>query len=226
MPGNDSGSSPSRLPTSGGLPLGFVALAALVYALSPAGSSRQTAGSEAPKPAETPSLRKGPLKPLYEFLDVEKGVVRHVPDGAAAGHPTKSSSSLPPCPTPSTRTALRPILRSGGGCHPARSAEHRPHAGSLLDALEKREPQSRWDLSPSPSDTPEALVSVTARSKPGDSHRKNPGTLLFRSPDPGKLFVVFLVGEVPTWGVQREALDGRSERDRGERAGGENPTPV
>ena len=203
MPGNDSGSSPSRLPTSGGLPLGFVALAALVYALSPAGSSRQTAGSEAPKPAETPSLSKGPLKPLYEFLDVEKGVGDTSGRcGGGAPYEVKFVIATVPDPidshlAPSFDRAVDAIQRG------------LQSTGLTLDRYSmpwKREPQSRWDLSPSPSDTPEALVSVTARSKPGDSHRKNPGTLLFRSPDPGKLFVVFLVGEVPTWGVQREAL--------------------
>jgi hypothetical protein len=202
MPGNDSGSSPSRLPTSGGLPLGFVALAALVYALSPGGSGRQTAG-ETTKPAETPSLSKGPLKPLYEFLDVEKGV-GDTSGWCGGGAPYKVEFVIATVPDPVDSHLAPSFDRAVDAIQ--RGLQSTGHTLDRYWIPWRREPQSRWDLSPPPSGAPEALVSVTARSTPGDSHRKIPGTLLFRGPEPGKLFVVFLVGEVPTWGVQREAL--------------------
>lgn len=202
MPGENGGSAKPALPGVGraGMPLGIAVLAALLYSLSSGPGSRPAAGSgDKMSGSEAAEPSRDSLQPLYEFLDVQSGTGdkpgrcigfrQYSVEFVIATVPDPIDSHL----APSFDRAIDAIQRG------------LQSTGWMLDRFWipwKRESESRWQLT-----TEDSLPTVVAKSAPSDVHRKLPGTLLFRDPsDERRLFVVFLVGELPTRGVQRRAL--------------------
>jgi hypothetical protein len=199
MAGQDGGSSrPPLSAGKAGMPLGIAALAALLYSLSSGTAVRPgNAGEDKKETAEAASQSRSPLQPLYEFLDVQAGAGNKGPCGSLAQYRVDFIIATVPDPidshlSPSFDRAVDAIQRG------------LQSTGLTLDRFWmpwKREGEARWELSLSDS-----KPTVSAKVVPSNSHREVPGTLLFRDSAAQRLTVVFLVGEVPTWGVQRRAL--------------------
>ena len=83
------------------------------------------------------------------------------------------------------------------------------HDGYVLDRLNfpwRKDTETRWQVNANPRDS-ESFLTVSPKSAAGDLHRRRPGALLFRGTGrPEELVLVFLVGETPTSGIQREAM--------------------
>jgi hypothetical protein len=87
-------------------------------------------------------------------------------------------------------------------------------AGYVLDRLYlpwKKDAQTRWTVRLNPPESEDGWLTASPKSIPGDQHRHQPGVLLFRNVVAGtdgarRLLLVFLVGETPTSGLQRDAF--------------------
>ena len=70
----------------------------------------------------------------------------------------------------------------------------------------KKDTETRWNVNANPSDS-DSFLTVSPKSAAGNLHRRRPGSLLFRGRQkPEELLIVYLVGETPTSGIQREAM--------------------
>ena len=209
------------------LPIGLVAIAAVIYSLVPGGGG-------APETAVRPALPPAPVKesagaeaaaenealrPLCEYLDmvgqstpaapceVREGAERTCPPDDL--HPVRFLIAMVPDPIDShlAQSFDRAVDAIQNGMQ---------DSGFILDRFYlpwKREGEARWNISRLLPNAPEGFLSVNAKTTPSALHRSMPGTLLFRAtnrggPDVGEeLVVVFLIGETPTSGVQRVALN-------------------
>jgi len=201
--------TPSGRPSGGRgmMPIGLVALAAIVYSLAPGGgTSRRDAGGNAAQErrGESPPPEEDPLAPVYQFLDVRTGK-------PVSGSLTRESELIPQyrvqfviatLPDP-VDSHLAQLFDRGVGAIAGSLQE----GGFVLDRFSlpwKRDSSTRWDLNLPDRKESGKLVSLSPKSISSDLHRRMPGTILFRADD--ELVVVFLVGETPTSGIQREAL--------------------
>ena len=206
------------------LPIGLVAIAAVIYSLVPGGGApvptprtplMQAAGKESA--TAVAAAENELLRPLCEYLDM-------------VGARTPVAPCLPPSAieTACLEDDLHPVrfliatVPDPIDSHLAQSFDRAVDAiqngmqdsGYVLDRFYlpwKRDGEARWNISRQP-DAPEGFLSINAKTTPSDLHRSMPGTLLFRAtgrPDPNlgePLVAVFLIGETPTSGVQRVAL--------------------
>jgi hypothetical protein len=201
--------TPSGRPSGGRgmMPIGLVALAAIVYSLAPGGGmGRRDAGGSAAQERRGEALlpEEDPLTPVYQFLDVQRGkpgpgsLTRE--SGLIRRYRVQFLIATLPDPVDSHLAQLfdRGVSAIAGSVQ---------EAGFVLDRFSlpwKRDSSTRWDLNlPDRKDSGQ-LVSLFPKKTSSDLHRRVPGTILFRAED--QLVVVFLVGETPTSGIQREAL--------------------
>lgn len=215
-----NGDSGSR----GLLPIGLVAIAAVLYSLVPGGGAPvSTAPVALPQPApKEPTAavvaENEILRPLCEYLDM----VGENPPVAPCPPP---NSAEKPC-LPDDLHPVRFLITTVPDpidSHLAQSFDRAVDAiqkgmqdsGYILDRFYlpwRRDGEARWNISRLLPGAPDGFLSVNAKTIPPDLHRSMPGTLLFRAthrsgPGAGEeLVVVFLIGETPTSGVQRVAM--------------------
>ena len=209
----------------GFLPIGLVAIAAVIYSLVPGGGAPgptppaplvQAAGKEQ---ATAEAAENELLRPLCEYLDM-----------VGERTPLAPCSPLKEEEKPCLDDDLHPVrfliatVPDPIDSHLAQSFDRAvdtiqngmQDSGYILDRFSlpwKRDGQARWNISRLLPGAPEGFLSVNAKTMPSDLHRSMPGTLLFRATKRRdqsvgeELVVVFLIGETPTSGVQRVALN-------------------
>lgn len=219
----------------GVLPIGLVAFAAIVYSIMPGSAptpaTAKTAASIAAAASAVPepsSPDRDPLKPLQEFLNARTGEQQK--EKVFPGSPAPDTCGPLSYQIHFLVATVPDPLDSHLAQNFDRAVDAIQHSvqdnGYVLDRLFlpwKKDTETGWDIAvrgspkewlpakPPPSGKDVHLASAMTKSPAGDLHRKVPGMLLFResSPDsrePQKLLVVFLVGEIPTSGIQREAF--------------------
>jgi hypothetical protein len=200
------------------LPIGLVALAAVVYSILPGsgptpGTAKSPAVVSAAGSAAVPeeiSAEEDPLRLLEEFFDPRMG--KKEKRGAPKTAPTLPVMSynvrflVATVPDPLDSHLPQSFDRAVDSIQ--RSVQE---SGYLLDRWFfpwKKGIETRWHLSSSLEDSPNGGWTATSKPAPRDLHRRTPGVLLFRSgrSQESELLVVFLVGEIPTAGIQREAF--------------------
>jgi len=206
------------------LPVGLLAVAAVIYSLVPGGTAppgpvARTLPNQAPgkETSPPPTAETGPLKLLFDYLDMRSGGTAPIPRPKGEMkkdcpdedlHPVRFLIATVPDPIDSH---LAPSFDRAVDAIQTGLQEK----GYILDRFYlpwKRDAEARWNVLRLPPGAPEGLFTVNAKPMPSDTHRRVPGTLLFRESQPSRpgiaegLVVVFLVGETPTSGVQREAM--------------------
>ena len=209
-------SSNQQVRGPGLMPISLVAFAAIFYSLVPGGGTTRQATSETKAlehPGQSVSPDEDPLKPLYEFVDVEKqddrrgkailmGTARQ--PGVSTSYQVQFVIATVPDPVDSHLAQLfdRALDAIQRGME---------SAGYILDRFSlpwKRGTLMRWDASLPVLTDDGRVLSLTSKATSSDLHRRIPGMLLFRKPGSGQqqLVAVLLVGEMPTLGIQRAAF--------------------
>ncbi len=200
--------------------MGFAAFAAVLYSLIPGGGpATSTKGTEAGAEVEATSALSaaGPstLKLLDDFLDARNGGTK-TPDGKPVTNEKENCAPgtsvvrflIATVPDPLDSHLALYFDRALDAIQRAAGAD-----GYVLDRLYlpwKKDVQTSWTVRANPPSSEDGWLTASPKAIPGSQHRRQPGVLLFRRVDPAaaerQLLLVFLVGETPTSGIQREAF--------------------
>jgi hypothetical protein len=181
------------------LPAGLVAAVAIVLALFSGGGSKAPAPKDrasAPMASATENPESDPLRLLFAYLDPRGGSASAPTCGPGAPYSLRFLVATVPDPVdshlvPSFDRALDAIQGA------------MEDDGYVLDRFFL--PWKRDGEAPAAGDSQERK---TTRGPPANLQRKQPGVLLFRGEPPREdLVLVLLVGETPTSGIQREAMN-------------------